>query len=178
MQEENSKRHPVVLIHGFLCLREMMIPLQHRLQRSGLDVHIADLPEFNLGDVKALSDTLNESIHDILRKANATACDLVGVSLGGLIGLYFIKRLGGAGYVRRFVAMGTPFKGTWMSVAGVLALGMVSHGIWQALPDSPFLHELAEGPLPDGVDYYSIAVERDSISPPERSLLDGRRTLC
>jgi triacylglycerol lipase len=168
---------PVVLIHGYLCLKEMLIPLELKLEEAGLEVHTVDLPPLNLGDVKQLSVQFENSLLKITRKTGATTFDLVGVSLGGLIGLYYIKKLGGAPRVRRFVALGTAFRGTWMAIAGVLALGLVSKGAWQALPDSPFLSDLAEGPLPRDVDVYSIAARGDLISPPERCMLEGARNM-
>ncbi|MFC1890732.1 esterase/lipase family protein [Thermodesulfobacteriota bacterium] len=177
MSEPASTRPPVVLIHGYMCLKEMMIPLKLRLTEGGLDARTVDLPPLNLGDVKELSRQFDAKLSEIMEGTGAEKCDLVGVSLGGLIGLYYIKRLGGASRVRRFVALGTPFKGTWLAVAGVLAIGLFSKGAWQSLPESPFLKDLAHGPLPEEVDYYSISVKGDTISPPERSELDGAENI-
>ena len=70
--------------------------------------------------------------------------------MGGLVGLYYLKRLGGRHRVRRLVMLGTPAQGTWSALLGLVTapLGLAS---LQLLPGSPFLRELAEMPLPDGV---------------------------
>ncbi len=42
--------------------------------------------------------------------------------MGGLIGLYYIKKLGGHTRVRKLVMMGTPVRGTWAALFGVVTL--------------------------------------------------------
>src|SRR5438132_1525150 len=81
--------------------------------------------------------------------------DIVGPSMGGLIGLYYIKRLGGHKSVRRMVMLGTPARGTWAALVGVATLGLFSSSSWQLLPGSDFLSELHSGPLPNEVEFFT-----------------------
>ena len=95
--------------------------------------------------------------------------------MGGLVGLYYVKRMGGRRRVRRLVMLGTPTPGTWSALLGV-AVAPFGRASLQLLPDSPFLRELDEGPLPEGVEIVSIAGERDRLAPPaRRRRLDGVR---
>jgi hypothetical protein len=48
----------------------------------------------------------------------------------------------------------------------------------QLLPGSPFLRELAESPLPPGVDVVSIGALRDWLAPVARTVLDGVRHIA
>src|SRR5205085_1800228 len=92
--------------------------------------------------------------------------DVVAHSMGGLIALYYVKRLGGAKRIRKLIMLGTPHRGTWGALLGVATMGIISSSTWQLLPESLFLRDLAEGPLPPGVDYYSIWAEFDWLCPP------------
>ena len=78
--------------------------------------------------------------------------------MGGLVGLDYLKRLGGRHRVRRLVMLGTPAQGTWSALLGLVTapLGLAS---LQLLPGSPFLRELAERPLPPGAEVVSIGAD-------------------
>jgi pimeloyl-ACP methyl ester carboxylesterase len=94
--------------------------------------------------------------------------------MGGLVGLYYLKRLGGRHRVRRLVLLGTPARGTWSALFGLFTapLGLAS---LQLLPGSPFLRELAEMPLPEGIEVVSIGAERDWLAPLGSTVLQGVR---
>ena len=74
--------------------------------------------------------------------------------MGGLIGLYYIKKLGGHARVRRLVMMGTPVQG-YLGRARRASprSGLWSTSSWQLLPRSRFLDELSQGPLPPEVEH-------------------------
>ena len=97
--------------------------------------------------------------------------------MGGLIGLYYVKKLGGHEKVRKLVMMGTPLRGTWSALLGVATVGLFSSSSWQMLPGSRFLKELGAGPLPANVQYYTIAAQRDWVCPPASTPLDGAESL-
>ena len=164
---------PVLLIHGFLGTRGSMIVLERRLAADGHTVFSFNLGLLNTADIRASAGRIRKKIESILAQVAVDKIDIVGHSMGGLIGLYYIKRLGGAPKVRKLVMMGTPIEGTWSALAGVATVGLVSASSWQILPHSRFLRELAQGPLPDGVEVYSIAAERDWVCPPDATVLAG-----
>jgi hypothetical protein len=56
---------------------------------------------------------------------------------------------------------------------GVMTLGLWSTSSWQLLPRSRFLDELAQGPMPPGVDIYTIAAARDWVVPTATTRLAG-----
>ncbi len=95
--------------------------------------------------------------------------------MGGLVGLDYLKRLGGRHRVRRLVMLGTPTQGTWSALLGLVTapLGLAS---LQLLPGSPFLRELAERPLPPGAEVVSIGAIRDWLAPLSSTVLDGSDT--
>jgi pimeloyl-ACP methyl ester carboxylesterase len=97
--------------------------------------------------------------------------------MGGLVGLYYVKRMGGRRRVRRLVMLGTPICGTWSALLGV-GLSPLGRAGLQLLPDSAFLRELEEGELPAGVDIVSVSGIRDRLAPPATTRLRGVRQLC
>lgn len=156
---------PVLIIHGFLGTRGSMYLLERRLVDDGFVVVSFNLGPLNTRDIRRSAFLIHRKIERILAQTPAQKIDIVGHSLGGLIGLYYLKKLGGQARVRRLVMMGTPVRGTWVALAGVATLGLWSTSSWQLLPRSRFLDELAQGELPPGAEVYTIAAARDWVVP-------------
>ncbi len=161
---------PVVLVHGYLSARAALWPIQWRLRRRGFDPWLVRLEPLVIGDVRRMARQLDRGVERVRARTGAERVDVVGMSLGGLIGLYWLRHLDGARRARRFVAVGCPFQGTWAGLLGVAALGLVSAGAWQVLPGSRLLKQLV-GPAP--VPTTSIAIEGDLLAPPSRCWLEG-----
>ncbi len=169
----NETHPPVLLIHGFLGTRGSMWPLEQRLGKEGIVVFSFNLGTFNSRDIRTSAFLIHRKIEAILAQTNVKKIDIIGHSMGGLIGLYYVKKLGGAAKVRKLVMMGTPTRGTWAALAGVATLGLWSASSWQLLPRSRFLRELEQGPLPPEVQYYTLAADRDWVCPPSSTTVHG-----
>jgi triacylglycerol esterase/lipase EstA (alpha/beta hydrolase family) len=169
----SDERPPVLLIHGFLGTRGSMWPLERALAADGVCVFSFNLGAFNTRDIRASAFLIHRKIESILAQTTVRHIDIVGHSMGGLIGLYYVKKLGGADRVRKLLMMGTPISGTWSALAGTVTLGLFSQSSWQLLPNSDFLRELEAGPLPPQVDYYTIAAVRDWVCPLGSTHLEG-----
>jgi pimeloyl-ACP methyl ester carboxylesterase len=164
---------PVLLLHGFLGTRGSMYLLERRLIDDNRCVISFNLGMFNWRDIRASAFLVHRKIESILSQTQVKKIDIIGHSMGGLIGLYYVKKLGGARAVRKLVMMGTPQQGTWAALLGVATLGLISSSSWQLLPRSRFLEELRQGPLPEGVDYYTISAQRDWVCPPDATRIEG-----
>jgi pimeloyl-ACP methyl ester carboxylesterase len=168
-----SAAPPVLLIHGFLGTRGSMYMLERRLVDDRFVVVSFNIGPLNTRDIRRSAFLIHRKIERILAQTPSQKIDIVGHSMGGLIGLYYIKKLGGHARVRRLVMMGTPVRGTWSALAGVVTLGLWSTSSWQLLPRSRFLDELAQGPLPPGVEVYTIAAARDWVVPLATTRMPG-----
>jgi triacylglycerol lipase len=160
-----SEAPPVLLIHGFLGTRGSMYLLERRLVDDGFVVVSFNIGTLNVRDIRRSAFLIHRKIERLLAQTPWQKIDIVGHSMGGLIGLYYIKKLGGHSRVRRLVMMGTPARGTWVALAGIATLGLWSTSSWQLLPRSRFLDELSQGSTPPGVDVYTIAAARDWVVP-------------
>jgi triacylglycerol esterase/lipase EstA (alpha/beta hydrolase family) len=173
----DESRPPVLLLHGYLGTRGSMYILERRLNDDGICVFSFNLGSLNVRDIRTSAFLIHRKIESILAQTPVKRIDIVGHSMGGLIGLYYVKKLGGYEKVRKLVMMGTPVRGTWAALLGVATVGLISASAWQLLPGSRFLKELSAGALPAGVEYYTIAAQRDWVCPIESTPLEGAESL-
>jgi len=168
---------PVLLIHGYLATRGSLHLLEQHLAGRGLVVMSYSLGPINVGDIRDSAGLIARKVESIVAQTGIARVDIVGHSMGGLVGLDYLKRLGGRHRVRRLVMLGTPTQGTWSALLGLLTapLGLAS---LQLLPGSPFLRELSERPLPAGADVVSIGAVRDWLAPLASTVLDGVRHIA
>lgn len=174
----NKEHPPVILLQGFMGTRGVLRPLEEYLRHHGRDVISLDLGFFNINDIRKSSELLNYKIEKIFNRFSTQhgfkKIDIIGHSMGGLIGLYYIKRLGGHRTVRKLITLGAPFKGTWSSLLGLFPLGLISKGIWQMVPGSALLRSLQSHPDElHGAEVYSLAAKYDTICPPKTCHLKG-----
>ena len=167
----------MLLLHGFLGTRGSMFPLESRLVADGFCVFSFNLGTLNTRDIRRSAFLIHRKIERILAQTSWDQIDIVGHSMGGLIGLYYVKKLGGHTRVRKLVMMGTPQRGTWSALAGIALLGLYSTSSWQLLPRSRFLDELAQGPIPTNVEYYTLAAARDRVCPLPSTRLEGAHAI-
>ncbi len=165
---------PVLLIHGLLANRGSLHLLEQRLHERGHLVLTYRLPRMNLGDIRDSAGLIARKVESLIEQTGVGKVDIIGHSLGGLVGLYYVKRLGGRRRVRKLILLGTPAGGTWSALAS-LALGRAS---FQLLPSSPFLRELNETPWPPGVEVVSMGGERDFLAPLPSTVLAGVRSVA
>jgi pimeloyl-ACP methyl ester carboxylesterase len=165
---------PVLLIHGYLATRGSLHLLEKRLRDHRHLIFSYRLPRLNVGDIRESAALIARKVESLVAQTGVPSVDIVGHSMGGLVGLYYVKRLGGQRRVRKLVMLGTPAGGTWSALLGLVTapFGMAS---LQLLPSSPFLRELKECPLPEGVDVVSVGGERDYFAPLSSTVLDGVR---
>jgi pimeloyl-ACP methyl ester carboxylesterase len=167
----------VLLIHGYLATRGSLALMERRLTDQGHLVLSYRLGLLHTGDISKSAAFIARKIESIAAQTGLDRIDVVGHSMGGLVALYYLKRLGGRRRVRRLVMLGTPVMGTWSALLGVAAMPL-GRASFQLLPDSQFLRDLADGELPEGVDIVCISGDRDRLAPPERTALAGVRHIC
>ena len=165
---------PVLLIHGYLGTRGSLHLLESRLTQMGHLVLTYRLGLLHTGDICESAALIASKIESIAAQTQLDRMDIVGHSMGGLVGLYYLKRLGGRRRVRRLVMLGTPTSGTWSALLGV-AMAPFGRASLQLLPDSAFLRDLDQGALPEGVEVVSVAGERDHLAPSGSTHLAGVR---
>lgn len=132
----DSKIPPLLLIHGIDDTADIFDKMVDYLADRGLtDVHRLNLYPSN-GDIGL--DALARQVQDYVDRylGQAPKIDLLGFSMGGIIGRYYLQRLGGNHRVQRFITLSSPHNGTW---TGYLRSNL---GASQMRPHSTFLNDL------------------------------------
>lgn len=129
---------PVLLIHGIDDTGQVFDKMAAYLSdRAWPDIHTLDLVPNN-GDRELEHLALQVQHYVDTHLTQVPTFDLVGFSMGGLVGRYYIQRLGGAQKVRKFITISSPHHGTW------LAYFRQNPAAVQMRPSSPFLQDLNE----------------------------------
>jgi pimeloyl-ACP methyl ester carboxylesterase len=164
----DGARPPVIMLHGFVDNRSVFVLLRRSLARHGWGrVECLNYSPLT-ADIRAAADLLGRHVEDLCERSGSARVDLVGHSLGGLIGRYYVQRLGGDRRVRTLITLGTPHAGT--TVARLAGAHPVAR---QMRPDSPVIEELA-GPTPGcRTRFVSFWSDLDPLmSPVETARLD------
>lgn len=161
-------RPPVLLVHGFMGTRGALFLLESRLRADGFHVFSINLGALNIQDIRKSAFQIHLAVEKIMAATGGRVrkIDIIGHSMGGLIALYYLKYMGGDEHVRKLVTLGTPYKGTWISLLGVTLLGSLSPSTWQMLPGSYFLRMLGAVPPPPSVEWTSVIARYDALCPP------------
>ena len=169
---------PLLLLHGFFATRRTLQVLERRFRRDGYCVFSLNLGgiahTFNTRGIDDLADLVRAKVERLYqRHPGLGPLTVVGHSKGGLIGAYYVKRLGGHRRVRTLVTLGTPHNGTPVAYAG-LALGLLARSLWQITPLSPFLRRLQQGEWPAKVRLVSIYSRDDLLTPYPAAILETK----
>src|SRR5437660_3311766 len=108
---------PVLVVGGLTEPRATLDVLQANLQQAGFNVFTMQLPGLIPGtqDIALSARTVAATARQVLARTGASKLDVVGHSEGGLALRYYLKNLGGAAQVERYVSLGTPQHGTQLA---------------------------------------------------------------
>ena len=167
---------PVLLLYGFFSTRRTFEVLERRLRRDGYSVFSLDLggvaKSFNTRGIDDLADFVRAKVERLYARNPAMGpLTIIGHSKGGLIGAYYVKKLGGWRRTRALLTMGTPHHGTPVAYAG-LPFGLFARSLWQMTPMSPFIRRLQRGAWPPGVRFASLYSKDDAVAPFPTTLIE------
>lgn len=166
---------PVLVVHGIWDSARRMAPLVEGLRARGV-VHVRSfdlLPANGSAGIARLGALVVREAQALAAEHAVAKIDLVGFSMGALLGRWFLQRGGGKQQVRRFVSIAGPHAGTWSAYALPLA------GPRDMRPNSVFLRDLAADPDPWGeVEVHCLYTPYDAmILPATSSILPGARSV-
>ncbi len=160
---------PVLLLYGLLSTRGSCEVLERRLRRDGYGVFSIDLGglagAFNTRGIDESAELVRDKVERLYARYPLGPLSIIGHSKGGLIGRYYVERLGGDARVRTLVTLGTPHQGTPRAYLGCATVGWFAPSVWQMTPRSSFLRRLNLGPWPDTVRLVSVYSRADACTP-------------
>ncbi len=109
---------PIILVHGVIDNRSVFTLLRRALHKRGFGrVVTLNYPRF-IRDMRSVAQQLAELVEEVTRETGYERVHIVGHSMGGLIGRYYVQRMNGDQRVHTLVTLGTPHGG---SVPALLA---------------------------------------------------------
>jgi triacylglycerol lipase len=162
---------PVLIVGGLTEPRATLTTLQGQLQNAGFTVFTMALPGLVPGtqDIALSAQTVAARARSVLSQTGASKLSVVGHSEGGLALRFYIRNLGGAPQVLRYVSLGTPQHGT--NVANLLGIGglggVLCTACAQMAVGSDFLAGLnAPTDVPAGPNYTALGTSHDELVTP------------
>ena len=154
---------PIILIHGIIDNRSVFTLLRRGLRRRGFGrVVTVNYSSIN-GDIRLLAGRLGDLVEQVCEETGYERVHVVGHSMGGLVGRYYVQRLGGDARVHTLVTLGSPHDGTLP--AYVLPHPLVR----QMRPGSDVVRELAEPAPGCRTRFVAVWSDLDQMVVPKRA---------
>ena len=135
-----EKKNPIILIHGLWNTSSIFSFITSKLEENGIEYFAPTLNHsYGMTSIIDLTNKLNELILEKYGLDNEL--DILGFSMGGIIGRYWIQKFNGYKRTRRFISIGSPHKGTLMAQ---LVPKFPLRGISEMKINSKFLRKLAK----------------------------------
>ncbi|MCT7949905.1 lipase [Ancylothrix sp. C2] len=131
----SQKANPILLLHGLWDTEAIFHPMSNFLSKLGYSVYSLSMNPNN-GDVALEKLAEQVAIYAAKIFPENQRFDLLGFSMGGIVGRYYLQRLGGIEKVDRFITIGSPHNGT------ATAFGSLRPGCMQMRIGSYFLADL------------------------------------
>ena len=164
-----SARLPVLLLHGVLCNAGVWARLSRWLRAQGIGPVYAMSYGPPLASIELFAAQMAARIDAIRAETGAAQVMLVTHSMGGLVALAYLRAHGTA-RIRRWVAIGAPFRGS------VHACCMFGTSLSQMRPGNPWLAALDPRAPAGGPPIVSVWSWHDSmVAPQTSSVLPGAR---
>ena len=154
---------PIILIHGVVDNRSIFTVLRRALRGRGFSRTYALNYSPLTDDIPSVAQRLAESIEEVCAETGYERVHIIGHSMGGIIGRYYVQRLGGDVRVHTLVTLGTPHQGTFG------ARFIPWPVIRQLRYASPVLGELAEPAPHCRTRFIAIWSDLDQIVVPQRN---------
>ena len=144
-----EKRNPIILIHGLWNTSSIFSSITSKLDDIGIEYFAPTLKHsYGMTSIIELTNILNELILE--KYGVEKELDILGFSMGGIIGRYWLQKFNGYKRTRRFISIGSPHKGTFIAQ---LVPKFPFRGISEMKIKSKFLIELAKNDfLLDGIE--------------------------
>ena len=106
-----KERNPIIFIHGLWNTSSIFSSFTSKLDDMGIEYFAPTLEHsYGMTSIVDLSNLLNNLI--LKKYGLVKEIDIVGFSMGGIIGRYWLKNFNGYKRTRRFITVGSPHNGT------------------------------------------------------------------
>lgn len=154
---------PIILVHGVVDNHTIFSLLRRSLMRRGFGRTISLNYSPLTDDIRRVAKRLSRLIESVCRETGYERVHVIGHSMGGLIGRYYVQRLGGDARVHTLVTLGTPHSGS-------APASLVPHNVARQLRrDSDIVAELNEPAPGCRTRFVAVWSDLDQMIIPKRS---------
>ena len=156
---------PLVIINGLGAPRAASQVYGLYFRQKGYRVYTVPQTFLNVGDIRKSAKRTDEVVDHALEQTGAEQTPLIGISLGGLIGMYYVYCSGGAAKVDTFISLGGPINGSPVARIGKVPPFSFVTSLTQARTDSDVLEEIRAAGKPEGIRLLSVGTRGDFMTP-------------
>jgi len=151
---------PTIILPGFFtAFWPSSVSLIKDMKKEGYTIAAPKASLLSLFGIHAQAVSLSNLVNETLKKYNTKKCNIIGISKGGIVALYYLHELGGTEKVNIFITISTPFRGAWIAL-----LTIFFPGGREILPTSSVIKKLLRKPKPPGVKIYTLSADKDKIA--------------
>ena len=133
-------KNPIILIHGLWNTSSIFSFITSKLDEQGVDYFAPTLNHsFGMTSIVELTNLMDQLILE--KYGLQQEIDVLGFSMGGIIGRYWINKFNGYKRTKRFITIGSPHNGT---LASQLVPKYPFRGISEMKINSSLLRDLAK----------------------------------
>lgn len=103
---------PIILVHGVIDNRSVFTLLRRGLRRRGFGRVVSLNYSPLTDDIRGVAQRLADLVEAVVHETGYERVHVVGHSMGGLIGRYYVQRMHGDRRVHTLVTLGSPHGGT------------------------------------------------------------------
>ena len=134
-----ANRNPIILIHGLWNTSSIFSLISSKLDEKEVEYFAPTLNHaFGMTSIVELTNLIDQLI--VEKYGLEQEIDILGFSMGGIIGRYWINKLNGHKRTKRFMTIGSPHNGT---LASQLVPKYPFRGISEMKINSSLLRDLA-----------------------------------
>ncbi|OUS24794.1 hypothetical protein A9Q99_23665 [Gammaproteobacteria bacterium 45_16_T64] len=174
--------YPTLIIHGFLAHKITNLPLHLGLRQQGFRTYNVPIPALNTQPIDESSQVVAERVEEVLADTGASKVNIIGVSLGGVIALHYLRCCDGGDRINKLITLGSPLRGAPASQA-IRGLPFVGDVAAQLAPDSALMADMHARDINSNAQkgsteqLISIYSEGDILVPKDRSDIEGATLL-
>lgn len=150
-----GKGTTIVIVERWMTINFRHLYWKYYLERKGYNVYLANFP-IRLDDFHESAKHLDT----FLERNELTNVTLVGISSGAITSFLYLHYYDGWSRVNKFIAIGAPFRGTWVA----LVLSWLKSGR-ELLPGSKLMQEMEQIKLEKIEKVYCITAKFDEMVP-------------
>ncbi len=103
---------PIILVHGVVDNRSVFTMLRRGLRKRGFGRVVTLSYSLLTHDIRKVAARLSDLIEQVVRETGYERVHVVGHSMGGLVGRYYVQVMNGDRRVHTLVTLGSPHSGT------------------------------------------------------------------